>query len=235
MASSSNGERNTDQLPPTELSPNLTANGGERDQDSLRAAMQLADVIRKHEQQNRETTTTKQGTTANDATDHPLQDVRDFLETPGVKEGCIAAGLCLGAFFPMRKVLLRIADQRLNLGTVFPDLIVTPPLVIMSFQIPLFAGTLYGSQRYMERLAAIPADSPSPTADAICNDPIVISTMESQQNLVTDDSAWDPRQQTVHVMQNALKNCQERRAYQQTARQFEEQTPKERISWWKKR
>ena len=192
----------------------------------LRTAMQLTDVIRRHDAGPKST---------KEEDNDPLQPLRIFLETPGVKQSFMVATVCLGVFFPLRRVILRVADQQLKLGTIFPDLVVTPTMAVVTAQISLLAGSIYGSTAYLRRLADIPADEHSPTVDAICNDPVVTAAL---YNTHSSNNTWDPREQTIHAMQGALIACRVRREYQKrdvsNAVELEPPSPNS-TSWWRYR
>jgi hypothetical protein len=171
--------------------------------------MELTDVIRRHE-------------APKPVEDDPLQPLRNFFETPGVMQGCMAAAVCLGIFVPARKSLLRVADQQMKLGVILPDLIVTPTMALFTAQCSLFAGSVYGSAAYLQRLAEMSAEQKSPTVDAICNDPVVVTALGNPMDSWFDavdnngsNSSWDPREQAVSALQCALKACRERREYQE--------------------
>lgn len=212
----------------------------------LQTAMQVTDVIRRHE------AATSAAAAASPSTDSmknddPLQPLRNFLDTPGVMQGCMVATVCLGVFVPARRLLLRIADQQWKLGTIFPDLVLTPTMAVATAQCSLWAGSVYGSAAYLQRLAEIAANTTttqSLTVDAICNDAITgtatATILESRrlddegeanfydnasysESKTSSDVSWDPREQTINALQRALKACRERREYQERYRRDDEE------------
>jgi hypothetical protein len=193
-------------------------------EERLRIAMRFTDVIRRHEAaavlQSSSAIPTVDTLKKND----PLKPLRTFLETPGVKQGFMVVTVCLGVFVPVRRILLRVADQQWKLGTIFPDLLVTPIMAVTTAQCSLWAGSVYGSADYLHRLADTAATThlSSPTVDAICNDPAVDETATGQSrrfdvehtNSFTNSTlrnSWDPREQTIYALERALKACLERR------------------------
>lgn len=181
-------------------------------EQQLKTAMQLADVICRHEAATRPTDV--------QSDNFALSWLRNSLEAPGVVHGCGVAAVCLCVLLPARRHFLRIADQQLKLGATFPDLIATAAVAVTTAQCSLWAGSVYGSAAYLERLADIPSTTASQTVDAICNDAAVTAVLESRLDTSTirhadeDGSGWDPRVKTVAALQRALKACRERRLHQ---------------------
>jgi hypothetical protein len=204
-------------------------------EQQLRTAMKLTDVIRRQEALLQPTL---------DGDNDPLQSLRNFLETPGVKQGCMAATVCVGVLLPTRRFLLRVANQRLNLGTILPDLILTPALTVATAQFSLWAGSVYGSAAYLLRIAEIPVTTPSPTVDAICSDPVTLAAFENplwfSQGVIsnTKNNSWDPREHAVLALQQALCTCRERHSYQEKEAAFASDKTQStfksnRTSWWR--
>jgi hypothetical protein len=196
--------------------------------DGLWHAMQIADVIRRHEIEAQLHRTAKEAkkppVTPRQEPFDPLQPLRSILETPGVQQACFATILGVAVALPTRRFIMRVADRNWNLGTIFPDLVVTPTLAITVAQCALWTGSVYGSAAYLHRLADIASatgTSQSATLDSICNDPTLVSAAhwEREQfvNVVhteSDGSSWDPRYATLLGLERALKACRERRELQ---------------------
>jgi hypothetical protein len=197
-------------------------------EDGLWNAMQIADVIRRHEidaqlHRNAEEAKNSPITPQQEPFD-PLQPLRSILETPGVQQACFATALGIAVALPTRRYIMRVADRNWKLGTIFPDLVVTPMLAITVAQCALWTGSVYGSAAYLHRLADIAnatGTSQSATLDSICNDPIVLSTAHWEKepfaNVVhtkSDVRSWDPRYATLRGLERTLKACRERREHQ---------------------
>jgi hypothetical protein len=196
--------------------------------DGLWKAMQIADVIRRHEieaqlHQKAEEAKNSPVNPHQEPFD-PLQPLRSILETPGVQQACFATVLGVALALPTRRFIMRVADRNWKLGTIFPDLIVTPTLAITVAQCALWTGSVYGSAAYLHRLADIASatgTSQSATLDSICNDPTVVSAAHWEKepflNVVRTESevgSWDPRYATLLGLERALKACRERREHQ---------------------
>lgn len=197
----------------------------------LPRAMQIADTIRRYEKdQAFEATnaTPKVLQPANNSSSDLLASMRKLLEVPGVLPGCIAAGFGIVFMIPARRTLIRVCDKYWNLGTTFPDLIVTPMLTIYVAQCSLWIGSLYGSSFYLNKLASFPVEAPSPTVDTICNDPNIINavlklpppprnpSLENQNygtSLTSSFGEWDPREKLLSNLHDAVQFCQQRRKY----------------------
>jgi len=184
-------------------------------------AMNLTDVIRKYEPER----------------DPEEGRVRQFLTTPGVQQGFVMLVLCTAVCIPTRRFVLHVSNKHLRLGTVFPDLMISPVLAMVTAQLSLFTGSCYGSAAYLDRLANIPVDSPSTTADAVCHDDKFLQALsaDSVAHVVVETKSWDPRQGTVQSLQRALQSCRERNVFrsQQEMTTTEEPNNSTRISWWK--
>lgn len=211
--------------------------------DRLLTAVRLADVIRRVEGEliraTSSTTPSSSTSAAPSTTADPLKPLRTCLETPGVKEGVSTAALCLVILIPGRQWLLRTADRHWQLGTIFPDLIVTPTCAVIVAQCSLWSTSVFGSATYLNRLADIASPPPtnnqsleqkqqqhplahllphSPTVDSICNDPVMVEAMKSRPNKAAchDNSSsssmnnFDPREQTLLALDRALTACQVR-------------------------
>lgn len=212
-------------------------------------AMDLADVIRKHN-----------ASTANEEKKDGF--LRNFLMTPGVQQGFFTLCVCTAVAVPTRRFVLSVSKRQLNLGTVFPDLMISPALAMLTAQCALFTGSCCGCAAYLDRLANISPTAPSPIADAVCSDrKFTHAAMNSNQHapplLLLDEhnNSWDPRVSAVESLRRALQSCRERRALQQQEQhqqqvqegksnnnnnnEEKENAPKEemssttRISWWK--
>ena len=186
--------------------------------NQLRISMALADLIRKQEPQ-RDTPTEQ-------------NRIRTFLLTPGVQQGFLTAVALTAVFVPVRRLFLRVAKNELNLGTIFPDLVVTPVMAMLTAQTALFVGSCYGSKAYLERLVTAAASttsggdtSNSSMADAVCDAPVTVAAMKLNYPKLWDgdysssssSNSWDPRVQTVVSLQRALQRCRERREMQPTS------------------
>jgi hypothetical protein len=198
-------------------------------EDPLQLAMQFADVIRRHENRRRNETITlyatarsdnknqnHHGDTGSGAAGQPqlLTRLYDFLDTPGVKEGFISFALCCGVSIPTRRLVIRGADSVFKLGNIFPDLVITPPLVIACVQIPFYMGSLYGSKLYLDRFCNN-KNMDMVLANSICRDSWIMSVLYDRHFLEThsldnsDPDSWDPRQQTMQALHAALFKCRE--------------------------
>jgi hypothetical protein len=202
--------------------------GSHRDGGKLWTAIQIADVIRRHEVAHQ--APQQPAAAAASQKDDPLHPLRTFLETPGVQQATVALVACLTFAIPTRRFVLHRADRYWKLGTIFPDLIVTPTLAIATAQCTLYVGSVYGSMTYLNRLAQVASTNstrspPSSTLNAICNDPVVIAATnenagnESFQSNITHSSSfndWDPRYQAVLALEKALQACRETRQSETT-------------------
>jgi len=248
------GESNTASAPPGTHGPSSsssTSNDRTKNASPLMQqvalAMDLTDVIRKHN-----------APVTNDEKNNGF--LRTFLMTPGVQQGFFTLFLCTAVAVPTRRFVLSVSKRQLNLGTVFPDLMITPALAMLTAQFALFTGSCYGCAAYLDRLANIAPTAPSPIADSVCNDPkfTQAATVNSNHGDAPpllqlpdeDSSSWDPRVSAVESMRRALQSCRERRAFQQQqqlqdnntavneSQQGDNALEKEmstttRISWWK--
>lgn len=194
--------------------------------EQLHAAIQITDTIRRYEkEQMSESSDSKpKSPAASESSFDPLAPLRNFLEVPGVIPGCLAAGFGIAAMIPARRSLLRVCDKYWNLGTTFPDLIVTPMLTIYVAQCSLWYGSLYGSSFYLNKLASFPVDSRSNTVDTVCEDPIIMNAalrlpsktpsspdQRARTSLTASFGQWDPQQKLLSNFQDAVRSCQRRR------------------------
>lgn len=117
-------------------------------------------------------------------------------------------------------------------------------MTVVTAQCCLWAGSVYGSAAYLQRLAEIPVTTPSPTVDAICSDPVTVAAIDDplgfskDVNNNTKINIWDPREQAVIALQQALNTCRERRAYQERETAFAADAKASifnntRTSWWR--
>jgi len=178
--------------------------------NQLRISMALADLIRKQEPQPPE---------------HSNENrIRTFLLTPGVQQGFLTACLMTAVFVPVRRLFLRVAKNEFNLGTIFPDLVLTPAMAMLTAQTALFVGSCYGSKAYLERLVTAAGSTTSGgdisnnsrMVNAVCDAPVTVAAMKLNYPRLWDgdyssgSSSWDPRVQTVVSLQRALQRCRER-------------------------
>ena len=77
---------------------------------------------------------------------------------PGVVEGATAFVLTSFLLLPVRRLAIRLAGKQLN---VLTDLVVTAGQAVLAANAGLYAGSLYGSRVYLEKLAQIPPTAPS--------------------------------------------------------------------------
>jgi hypothetical protein len=192
----------------------------DENEDPLQLAMQFADVIRRHEKISLDTKNQNKhddrSCGGGGAAGQPqfLTRLYDFLDTPGVKEGCMSFALCCGVSIPTRRLLIRVADSVFKLGNIFPDLVVTPPLVIACVQIPFYMGSLYGSKSYLDRFRNNKNMDRNVT-NAICRDSWTMSMLYDRYYLEThsfdnlDPDSWDTRQQTILALHAALLKCRD--------------------------
>jgi hypothetical protein len=194
-------------------------------------AMQIADKIRQYDKEQlieSADSMPKDPVTGDSSVVDPLAPMRKLLEVPGVVPGCIATVFGIALMIPARRTLLRVCDKYWNLGTAFPDLIVTPMLTIYVAQCSLWVGSLFGSSFYLNKLASFPVEAPSHTVDTICNDPTIINAFLrlpppskvpfSQEqtpgmSLSSSFRQWDPREKLLSNLQDAVRSCQRRREY----------------------
>jgi hypothetical protein len=198
--------------------------------EQLPAAMQIADTIRRYEmEQMAESTDPKLiAPPASGASFDPSASLRKLFDVPGVIPGCIAAGFGIVFMIPARRSLLRVCDKYWNLGTAFPDLIVTPMLTIYVAQCSMWVGSLYGSSFYLNKLASFPVEAPSHAVDTICHDPTIIDAalrfpmtpkapflidQSPRTSLSTSFRDWDPREKLLSNLQDAVRSCQRRREF----------------------
>jgi hypothetical protein len=183
----------------------------------LHTAILIADTVRRYEQQSLAESATIPTTWFR---------LQTFFEVPGVSQGCAAACCGLALMIPVRRSLLRVCDKHWNLGTAFPDLVITPMLAIYLAQCSLWIGSLYGSSYYLNKLASIPTTKSSQTADTICNDPSVINasrllSASSVPHALSNNPSimrhylneWDPQRNVSSALHDAVRSCQERREY----------------------
>ena len=150
----------------------------------LQMAMKVADAIRRNS---------------------PPSSNDDRLQIPpGLVEGT-AAFLFTGALLlPVRKVVIKAAGERLYL---LADLICTSGHLMASANAALYAGSLYGSRAYLQQLAQVPPTAPSETASHICKQ-IHEFQMDAPKTEIQSET-WDPRQQTIQALQQALEHCRQ--------------------------
>jgi hypothetical protein len=146
---------------------------------SLSTAMKVSDIIRQnvlsHQQQYQETVRRQQQqqqqqqfSLNENVSDTTKTNSRTYQYIPGMWQGGVAMIVCGGIMLvPVRTIILRFG-QRIGLGTIFPDLVVTPAMAVTTVQIGLYTGSIYGSIEHLQQLVSIPMTASSPTRDAIC-------------------------------------------------------------------
>lgn len=182
----------------------------------LHAAVQLADLIRKH---------IDTETDVHDAVNEHAFTV-DIQGPPGLLDGLIAGGLVGVALLPVRSVLLRTAGK--SMGQL-PDLIASSSMAVAAATTGLFVGSLQGSRVYLQQLAQVPPQRSSPTADRICADGM---TQRFRQDYLSPETRAsfqytniDPRKATLQTFWAALDSCRRRSEYQLGERTM--------TSWWR--
>ena len=219
---------------PTPAGPGRPARSSQDLHEQLLLAMNLTDVIRRHE-----------GSSSSGKKPPGEEEenyIRKWLTTPGVRQGCFTLVFCTALAIPTRRWVLQ--KSRRQFGTIFPDLVMTPILTLLIAQGTLLAGA---------QLAQIPITAPSSVADAVCHDTTFIeaSSMESSRTSGSRSSSttsvsntWDPRKSAVEAMERALQSCRERRDFQQQQQQAASAAENDaidsqrssiwsRIKWWK--
>jgi hypothetical protein len=251
--------------------PSPSAPSGDGD-TPLEAAMYVADAIRQHinipqvEPQSDSSaphnSSSSSSSSSSTQSSSPSLSARLFdppATTPGLAVGITAGVATFGLLTPVRKILLQAAGKQLH---IIADLIVTSSQAVASANVAMYTGALTGSQVYLKLFNNISPTAPSITADSICNEPRILSYLQSHRQsdstassvsvpaaaaAVADDSGWDPRVQLAIELQQALKHCQQRNEWQQrskqdisTTEQQEQQQQQEdhsatKMSWWKSR
>jgi len=235
-----NGGDDKSKASPASASPSTQGTGGSNASPLMQQvalAMDLTDVIRKHD-----------APTTEEQKDKGF--FRNFLMTPGVQQGVFTLFLCTAIAVPTRRFVISVSKRQLNLGTIFPDLMISPALAVLTAQSALFAGSCYGSAEYLDRLAKTAPTAPSKIADSVCNDPkftnasLINSNHDLSLLLQLDEqknNSWDPRTSAVESLRRALQSCQKRRAFQQQQQDYSSASFDQdgdaqettRISWWK--
>ena len=131
------------------------------------------------------------------------------------------------------------------------DLMVTPILAVISAQVGLVVGTLYGSSYYLERVVESDGIS-SNSSDAVCqsllsacgsaawNESAAGNAMDSSITTTSPEidgilqissspspptptiyPSWDPRQQTLERLHHAIQHCQDMEKRRNSAKSFE--------------
>jgi hypothetical protein len=228
----------------------------------LQAAMYMADVIRKHMQQidpqsdsSAPNNSSSSSSSSSSSTSSPSFSASLFdppATTPGLVVGITAGVVTFGLLTPVRSMLLQAAGKNLR---IVADLIVTSSQAVASANAALYTGALTGSQFYLKLFNNVEPTAPSATADSICNDPKILSYLQSHHSLqqfyttssvpVSDNSGWDPRVRLGIELQQALKHCQRRNEWLQqseqdiSTNQLQQQHQQDhsatKMSWWKSR
>jgi hypothetical protein len=144
----------------------------------------------------------------------PLQPVRACLNTPGVVEGLTTAFFCIGVMLPVRQQILRLGRQR-RMGDL-PDLIVTPVMVLLSFQASLRMASLTGARTYLERVPLMDHDA----LQALCSsDPTMHKlqappySLTQHQDVEPSPSMWNPEACAFQALRKAIATCQQQGKY----------------------
>jgi hypothetical protein len=174
--------------------------------------MKAADVIRKTLRESREDA---------DDFDSPSGDLPPPGSLPGLA-AFVGTGLLLS---PLRSFVLKRAAVQPQQGVAtfanFVDLLVTPSMAVISAQVGLVAGTLYGSGVYLDRVVEMEQDKNN--TEAVCQ--AMLSAVLAQghnttlQSTSTDEppqlyASWDPRQQTIQRLYRAIGHCQDKQRRQ---------------------
>jgi hypothetical protein len=234
------------------------------DDSPLQAAMYMADVIRKH-MQKIEPQSVSDSSAPNNASSSSSSST--YLSaslfdppatTPGLVVGITAGIVTFCLLTPVRSMLLRAAGPQLRLVA---DLMVTSSQAVASANVALYTGALTGSQAYLKLFNNVEPTAPSITADSICNDPKIISYLQSPQHSLQQSqfetasssqsvpSGWDPRVLLGMELRQALKHCRQRNELQQQQskqetistneeqqqQQEEDDSATTKMSWWKSR
>jgi hypothetical protein len=239
------------------------------DDSPLQAAMYMADVIRKHmqkmEPQSVSDSSAPNNSSSTSATSSSATST--YLSaslfdppatTPGLVVGITAGIVTFGLLTPVRSMLLQAAGPQLRLVA---DLMVTSSQAVASANVALYTGALTGSQAYLKLFNNVEPTAPSITADSICNDPKIISYLQSPQHSLQQSqfetasssqsvpSGWDPRVLLGMELRQALKHCRQRNELQQQQskqetistneeqqqQQEEDDSATTKMSWWKSR
>ena len=163
---------------------------------SLNHAMKVADSIRRH----------LRAASPGNAPHH------NFSPTipPGILEGLGALAFTGVSLLPVRRLVLGSSAVNSYLPfRNFVDLFVSVAHALIATQAGLMAGSLYGSKRYLDEFAKVPAESP--VVDAICTDlrtDVMATRLYRPRGL--DPLSWDPRAQTLLSTIQVLETCQRR-------------------------
>jgi hypothetical protein len=248
-------------------SPSAPSSGeGEGDDSPLQAAMYMADVIRKQMNQIEPQSASSDSSAPNNASTNSAYLTASLFDppatTPGLVVGIAAGVVTFGLLTPVRTMLLKAVGPQLR---TFADLLVTSSQAVASANAALYTGALTGSQTYLKLLNQVEPTAPSVTADSICNDPKILSYLESPLHSTTgdaspsvpaasyyvdnNDSSWDPRVLLGIELQQALKHCRQRNELQQQRskqetlstnadeqqQQQDDDDSATKMSWWKSR
>ena len=231
-----------------QVSPTTTMPAPATSQDLLHQqlllAMSLTDVIRRHEDDGAGGAVSSSNSSSSSTKQPEAEDsyLQKLLTTPGVRQGCFTLIFGTAVAIPTRRWILQ--KTRRSLGTIFPDLVTTPILTLLTAQCTLLVGAFYGSAVYLDRLAQIPVTAPSRVADVVCHDIQFVEASRNSLNLESStssnsNSSWDPRTSTVEAMKRAVQSCRERRDIQRQQagkNSEEEERPRSsiwsRIKWW---
>jgi hypothetical protein len=247
--------------------PSPSAPSGEGGDTPLEAAMYVADAIRQHiniqqiepQSDSSAPTNSSSSSSSSSSTSFSARLFDPPATTPGLVVGITAGVVTFGLLTPVRRMLLQAAGKELHM---LADLIVTSSQAVASANAAMYTGALTGSQVYLQLFNKVSPTAPSATADAICNEPKILSYLQShqQQSAYTassssgsasasaDNSGWDPRVQLGMELQQALKHCQQRNDWKQRSKQEiftteqqqqqhqqEEDHSATKMSWWESR
>ena len=194
---------------------------------ALHAAMKMADLIRSSLNQTSNSSVPKD------------EKAADFRMTPGVLEGIATGVATLLVLTPVRSLILKAAGNRLGM---LPDLIATTSQIMISADVALYYGSLYGSYHYLQTFTQIPAKAVSPTVDSICRQSVHDFDSfydEARQYTTTSSSSpssWNPNVIVLAEFAQAMKLCHERSALSvsQEAATNKQELMDGKISWWRK-
>ena len=165
---------------------------------SLHHAMKVADTIRKEYTNDGEKKT----------------ESKSFFP-PGLVQGlsaCVVTGVAL---VPLRRVILHQSSNHLAFRN-FVDLVISVGHALAATQVGFLAGSVYGSNFYLQELAKVPPTTESPVVDRICNTmwseilPTSIPQTTIDRNMAAATS-WDPRVSTMASLQLTIENCRRRK------------------------
>jgi hypothetical protein len=176
------------------------------DPSPLHSAVKLGDLIRRHVREQPARETESKGFVES------LVDPSQSTTTPGLLEGVAVSIITAGLLSPLRRYFIKATAQSMG---IFTDLLASSTLVICSMMGGMYAGSLAGSTIYMKQLAAVPTESSSPTADAICqSEEVRRLLLLAKKDTSMSFHAGDPRLTTIRAYQAALQKCRDRTSLQ---------------------